>query len=214
MVFGALICAGSRVREIDTQIKALREKHGYLRELKWTKLSRLDLPFYRDLFNFIHANEHLRFKAVLVPDKSLLDHEKYNDGSASDFYYKIAFFALRDFIVSEKTYRLYMDYMDTLGRSKIRKLKTVLMSCKPKTLEAQTIRSHESQLIQVCDLLIGAICYANRTDIDMQSPVKTEVIAMISNCFGIQLDRSTPKYVKKFNLFKINLNTAHVKTTA
>lgn len=207
MAFGALICAGSFVKDADLHIKALREKHGYARELKWTKLSRLDLPFYEELLDYIATNPNLRFKAVIVPDKSVLDHEKFNHGSASDFYYKMAFYALRDFVVAEKSFRLYLDYMDTLGRTKVKTLKNVLMSCKPKSLEAQTIRSHESQLIQLCDLLIGAICYSNRADIAKDSPVKAELVAMISKKFGVKLNGSTPKYAKKFNLFKINLKS-------
>lgn len=207
MVFGALVCAGDFVREADAHIKVLRERHGYTRELKWTKLSRLDLPFYGDLLDYIYANQNLRFKAIIVPDKSLLDHEKFNQGSASDFYYKMAFFALRDFISEGKSFRLYLDYMDTLGRTKVKTLKNVLMSCKPKFLEAQTIRSHESQLIQLCDLLIGAICYSNRADITKGSPVKTELVAMISSKFGVRLDKSTPKFARKFNLFQIDLKS-------
>jgi hypothetical protein len=205
MVFGALACNGDKVKEIDAEIKALREKHGYVRELKWTKLSRHDLDFYSELFDLLLRNQNLRFKAVIVPEKSLLDHDTFNHGSGNTFYYKIAYYALRDFMEEGKTFRLYLDYMDTLGRTKVAKLKDVLMSCKPKSLEAQTIRSHESQLIQLCDLLIGAICYANRKDIDRQSDLKNELVAMIARKVGHQLDVQTSKYSKKFNLFRIRL---------
>jgi hypothetical protein len=97
--------------------------------------------------------------------------------------------------------------MDTLGRTKVSTLKDVLMSCKPKSLEAQTIRSHESQLIQLCDLLIGAVCYANRKDISKESSLKNDLVAMISGKLGHGLDVKTPKYSKKFNLFKIDLQS-------
>lgn len=205
MVFGALTCAGASVRDVDDAIKALRVKHNYVRELKWTKLSKLDLPFYDELLTLFFSTPSLRFKAVVVPDKSLLDHETFNHGSAHTFYYKIAYFALRDFIEEGKTYRLYLDYMDTLGRSKVRKLKEVLQSLSPKSIEAQTIRSHESQLIQVCDLLIGAICFSNRTDVESTSATKVELVRMIVQKAGHRLTRSTPKYAKKFNIFRIDL---------
>jgi len=211
MVFGALACKGDSVGEIDAAIKTLRQRHGYVRELKWTKLSRLDMNFYSELFDMLLKSPHLRFKAVIVPEKSVLDHETFNHGSGNTFYYKLAYYALRDFIEEGKTFRVYMDYMDTLGRTKVATLKDVLMSCKPKSLEAQTIRSHESQLIQVCDLLIGAVCYANRKDLSKQSELKNDLVAMIAQKFGQPLNEQTSKYTKKFNLFKIKLRSAHVE---
>jgi hypothetical protein len=48
--------------------------------------------------------------------------------------------------------------------------------------------------------LIGATGYANR-DVNNSSG-KTELIRHISSCTGVDLKLSTPKYHKKFNLFR------------
>jgi hypothetical protein len=89
----------------------------------------------------------LRFKATVVVNKHLLDHQQFNQGSHNNFYYKMFYYTLRDFMSEGGSYRLYLDYMDTHGRDKTKKLCDVLNNKFYGSIEvnAHIIRSHESQ---------------------------------------------------------------------
>lgn len=201
MVFGALRCDALKVDDVSAKIASLREQHNYRQELKWTKLVHSQMPFYRDLIEYFANNSALRFKATVVLNKKTLDHSKYNAGSAGTFYYKMAYYALRDLLVAGKGHRLYLDYMDTLGATKTRKLQEILSTGSAGWITTHIIRSHESQLVQLCDLLIGAIAYANRTDIPTESAVKKEFILALQSAFKRSLTAGTPPWEDKFNIF-------------
>lgn len=206
MVLGALYCPSGEVDRLNRAIKALRETHQYHTEIKWTKLLARQWPFYQALLELLLQEDCLRFKATVVQNKACLDHNRYNDGSHSNFYYKMAYYALRDFLAPGNGYRVYLDYMDTLGAEKCRKLGEVLRNGMKGTAEIDvyTIRSFESQLIQLCDLLIGAVAYANRTDIPRESVIKNQVIQYLEQELHRRLDMGTPPWEEKFNLFKFS----------
>jgi hypothetical protein len=96
--------------------------------------------------------------------------------------------------------------MDTQGRDKAAKLMDVLSNGKPGNfaIKAYIIRSHESQLIQLCDLLIGALSYVNRTDITHESKVKNELVDYLRLKLCHQLDMGTPPWEQKFNIFRFS----------
>jgi len=113
-----------------------------------------------------------------------------------------AYYALRDFLVPDKIFRIYLDYMDTQGSARAKTLVDVLKHHAACPIYAHIIRSHESQLIQLCDLLVGAVTYANRTDIPRHSPIKKEVIAHIEQALRRNLTYGSSPWETKFNLFK------------
>lgn len=202
MVFGALRCNALILNEVTAKIRALRQQHNYHQELKWTKLVGSQMPFYKDLIAYFASNTGLSFKATVVLNKHSLDHAKYNSGSAGTFYYKMAYFALRDLLMPGKGHRLYFDYMDNMGANKTKKLQEILLS-KGTTgwITTHIIRSHESQLVQLCDLLIGAIAYANRTDIPKSSKLKLEFISELEGAFRRSITVGSPPWEDKFNIF-------------
>jgi len=206
MVFGALYCPADEVERLNRQIKQLRQFHHYQTEIKWTKLLAKQWPFYQALLDLLLQEGCLRFKATVVQNKQSLDHDKFNAGSHSNFYYKMAYYSLRDFLTTGDSYRVYLDYMDTLGAEKGRKLAEVLRNGNKDVagIDVYTIRSHESQLIQLCDLLIGAVAYANRADIPKQSGIKNQVIQYLENNLCRSLNTATPPWEEKFNLFKFS----------
>lgn len=207
MVLGAICCPSDKVDIVVRTIKYLRHQHQYLTELKWTKLIEKQMPFYQALVDFFMKSD-LQFKATVVLNKERLRHGEFNNGSHTNFYYKMFYYTLKDFFTEEDaSYRLYLDYMDTLGHEKCEKLVTVLQnhaSGQNRTIhvEAQTIRSYESQLIQLCDLFTGALSYKNRTDIEKKSTIKNELISCIEKASGINLLHGTPPWEPKFNIFQ------------
>ena len=206
MVFGALYCPSEEVERLNRQIKTLRQTYNYQIEIKWTRLISRQWPFYQSLIDLLLHEQCLRFKATVVQNKHSLDHDRFNEGSHSNFYHKMAYYSLRDFLTAGDSYRVYLDYMDTQGAEKGRKLGEVLRNGNKGVTEIDvyTIRSHESQLIQLCDLLIGAVAYANRSDIPKQSNIKNQIIRHLEQKLHRKLDMGTPPWEEKFNLFKFS----------
>lgn len=206
MVLGTLFCPEASVESINRKIKTLRYQHNYQTELKWTKLHAKQIDFYKKLIDLFFDTDSLRFKATVVINKSLLNHEQFNQGSHNNFYYKMFYYAVRDFLSTGNHYKIYLDYMDSQGRDKAKKLTQVLHNATlgQNDISAYIIRSHESQLIQLCDLFIGALSYVNRTDIAQESKIKNELVNYLQQKICHRLDIGTPPWELKFNIFRFS----------
>jgi len=204
MVLGAIHCSAEKAVQLNRHIKWLRHQHNYQTELKWTKLVAKQWPFYQALMDLLLTDPDVWFKATVVQRKSSLDHGRFNDGSHNDFYYKMFYYTLRDFLAVQNEYRLYLDYMDTMGGEKTRKLCEVLTAGERSQLaiSATIVQSYESQLIQLCDLLIGAIGYRNRSDIEHSSVIKNQIVEYLEARLGHPLDYSTAPWERQFNIFR------------
>ena len=69
MVLGSLFCPETHLEGIIRGIKALRHKHNYHNELKWTKLISKQFPFYKELIDLFFQSDSLRFKVTVVLNK-------------------------------------------------------------------------------------------------------------------------------------------------
>jgi hypothetical protein len=65
--------------------------------------------------------------------------------------------------------------------------------------QIQHIRSHESELLQLTDFLLGAVSYRCRYLKDNRA--KLAVIQRICDISGVDLLKNTPPWEDKFNLF-------------
>lgn len=168
MVWGAVYCETPIVRRLAEKIRSLKEAHGLARdfEVKWTKVSPAKLAFYLDVLRVFLQEEGIMFRGLLVPDKSVLNHNDFGQ-THDEWYYKMYFTMLKYIFAPGRKYRVYLDIKDTQGGAKTRKLHDVLAnslldfdrSCVERV---EQIRSHESELMQLTDLLIGAIGYSSR----------------------------------------------------
>lgn len=204
MVLGALFCSNEKAIELAKKIKFLKAKHHYHPELKWSKLNKNAWALYQELIDLMVQDTEVFFKATIVSNKHALDHEKYNKNSHNDFYYKMFYYTLRDFLEVGNTYRIYLDFMDTHGAEKSKKLAEVLQNGTYWQLKTEftIIRSHESVIMQLCDLMIGAIGYRNRNDIEKISPVKNQFANYLEQSLQRPLTAGTPPWEKQFNIFK------------
>jgi hypothetical protein len=204
MVLGALWCFHAKVKEHNAAIADLKAKHNlspYF-EVKWTKVSPSKLPFYRDLIDYFFDTPTMGFRAWVVPDKAILDHDRY-DQTHDDWYYKMYFYLIRNLIDPNRQYHIYMDIKDTRSRAKLGKLREVLHKAKYDfsreiIRNVQHVHSHDIGIMQLADLLIGAVSYKARGL--STSPAKASLITLIRQHSGLSLDRSTLPAVRKFNL--------------
>jgi hypothetical protein len=164
MLLGAISCPEQEKSRIYSEIRAIKKKHGLSTwsEIKWTGVSPSKLPFYMEIIDYFICESALSFRAVVAKDKSNLNHEKYNQGSHNLWYYKAYFYLLDAMIGYSEEYKIFIDIKDTCGGAKVRKLQEVLCNNKYdfkheviKSIEQ--IRSHESEILQLTDLIMGAI---------------------------------------------------------
>mgnify|MGYP002723421517 CR=1 FL=1 len=205
MVLGALWCEVQNVRSVTAQLRRIKELHGLAPtfESKWTKVSPGKIAYYQDLLEFFSQDPRLRFRGVLIPDKSKLDHTRFGQ-THDDWYYKMYFTMLKYIISPSNSYRIYIDIKDTRGAEKTRELHDVLCNniydFNHKTIQrVQQIRSDESELLQLADLIIGAIGYDSRGI--TTSGAKAALVAQLKGQHGPRALTHTSSFSStKFNL--------------
>lgn len=207
MVLGAVWCAADKVKEIAVRIREIKQKHSLKPsfEIKWTKISAAKVDFYLDLVDYFFDDDDINFRALIVPEKDKLNHQKFNSQTHDVWYYKMYFDLLKVLLSPQERYRIYIDIKDTNSSEKVFQLHEVLSNnlydfSRTIVEKVQQIRSHESELLQLADLLIGAVSYVSR-DLDT-SVGKVEVVERIKKRSGYSLTRSTLLKEEKFNIFK------------
>jgi len=204
MLFGAITCPTDRAREFNEAIRAVQKNHGALGEIKWNKVSPSHLAMYLELVDLFFAEPDLRFRVLVVDDKARLTYDDFNMGSHDSFYYKMYYYLLRPLVAVGQAYRVFVDIKDTRSSRKIVKLREVLNNhvrdFDGSTVQLiQHVRSHEVALLQLTDLLLGAVAYRSRGLTG--SEAKSAVLERVCERAGSDLQRSTPPWEEKFNVF-------------
>jgi len=206
MVLGAIWCPLEKTSEISVRIREIKKHHGIKPdfEVKWTKVSPAQREFYMDLIDYFFDDDDLHFRALIVPDKSTLRHDRFGQNHDT-WYYKMYFDMLKVIFSPEAHYRIYLDIKDTRSAAKVAKLHEVLCNnmydFKRQIIErVQAVRSHEVELLQIADLLIGAVSYVNRNI--STSDVKLALVVRMQKRSQYELTRTTLLLEKKVNLFR------------
>lgn len=208
MCIGCIKVPENMQEKYKADIKNIKLKHGIKREFKWNTVSMAQYDLYKELIDYFFASE-MEFRCVLVTYKDRLDHTSFNNGSHDNFYYKMIYYALynpyKDYS-QENDCRVFLDIKDTRGREKLDKIQQVFDNKfhghSPFTY-FQHIRSHESQFIQLTDLLIGAVCYKARgmEAKSNASEAKIKLIEYLEQKSGYVLNEGTEPSESKFNIF-------------
>lgn len=204
MMLGAVWCPVDKTREIAIRIRDIQKQHGlseYL-EIKWTNVAPAKEAFYRAVLDYFLDDDDLRFRGIVIPDKTKLDHAKFGQ-THDDWYYKMCFMLLEPIIVPRKQYSIYLDIKDTRSEQKRKQLEDVLRTANYDgsgdiIRRVQQIRSHESKLMQLADLIMGVVTYANR-GLETSS-AKLAMVERLKERSGFSLTRSTWLREPKLNL--------------
>jgi hypothetical protein len=205
MVLGSMWCAASESRRLAERIREKKRLHRLAPtfEIKWTKVSPAKREFYLDLVDLFFEESELHFRALIIPDKQALVHGRFQQ-THDDWYYKMYFRLIQRVLSPTDRFRIYLDIKDTRSEAKVKKLQAVLCNdlydFDQKIIQrVQTVRSHEVELMQLADLLMGAIGYSNRGL--TTSKTKLAIIHRLKTLSHYRLDRSTLPGERKFNLF-------------
>lgn len=203
MLIGAIYCPKNKVREITNHIMELKEKHGIKRhcELKWTKISKSKESFYEELVQYFFIEDDLKFRAI-VCDKTLLNHQAYNQ-THDEWYHKIYYDMLKYIFTPIGSYNIFADIKDTNSYHNLQK---VLYFLHIKFIDErgtvikkiQPVRSYESTILQIADIITGALSYYYR-NLDTNS-AKLKIVNILKTKSVYGFDKSTPYAFTKFNL--------------
>ena len=209
MVIGAVWCPHDFVKKINERIRQIKIRNGISKtaEMKWTKISPAKLQFYEDLVNYFFDEADLHFRGLIIPDKSKLDHERFNQ-THDLWYHKMYFEMLKAILSPTDNYEIYIDIKDTRTYNKIQILREVcsnsMYDFSARTIKKmQPIRSDEVQIMQIVDIFAGALGYNNRTfpESHQKSEAKLDIIKLIKKRSGYSMDKSTLLREDKFNMF-------------
>lgn len=199
MIISYISCAFNQLQQHKEHLKMLKAKHFVKGEFKWSNVSAGQFQYYADIIDFFFSTD-LQFRAVIV-DKSKID-ETRPEFTYDDFYFRMYYQLLHHKINLEYTYNIYLDIKDTRSNNKLIRLKDIL-KWNASIRSCQFIRSHESSLMQLSDLIMGAINYKLRGENKMIA--KNKLIEKIESHCKMSITKSTPKAADKFNLFFIDL---------
>ncbi len=207
MVLGAVWCPLDKVRDISSRLRNIKNRYGLPRqfEVKWTKVSPAKVDFYLDWIADFFEHDDMHFRALIVPDKSKLRHDAFPGQDHDMWYYKMYFDMLKVILGPHARYRIYLDIKDTRGASKVGKLHEVLCNNQydfnRNIIErVQQVRSHEVEILQLTDLMIGAVSYVNRGLHGNQG--KLRLVEMMKQKSGYCLTATTLLRETKVNLLR------------
>ena len=216
MVIGAVYCPIEKKEEIFERLYSFKIKHNLIPknkkndkdnrpyyELKWNKVSKSKIEYYKDVINYFFDDDDLQFRVLVVSNKTDIDYEKFNH-THDTFYYKMYFGMLKAILNPENSHHIYIDIKDTRSKEKVHKLEQVLRNdkydySKEIIKKVQQVRSHEVEILQLTDLLVGATAYVNRGLAN--SKAKNELINLIKRRSKYSLTKSTLLKERKFNVF-------------
>jgi hypothetical protein len=206
MTLGALWCPLERVRSVTERLREIKKKHliDPYSEIKWTRVSPAKLGLYRDLIEYFFDDSDLHFRGVIIPNKRLLRHEGRNQ-THDEWHHKMWFVLLSCVLSPKDEYRVYLDIKDTHSAEKARKLHEVLCNSqydfsRQIIRRLEIVRSEQAELMQLADLVLGSISYANRA-LD-SSTAKLNLVALVQARSGYSLTRTTLQRESKVNLLR------------
>ncbi len=204
MLIGAVYCPKNKVKQINEYVEHLKQNYNFSNniELKWNKIDKKTEKLYLDIINYFFNTDYLKFRVIVI-DKTKLDHDRYNQ-TENDFYHKAYYEMLKYIIIPENSYNIYPDIKDTNSyyyhQVMLEYLRIKMSDTNKKTIrKVQPIRSYEAPILQINDILIGALSYYYR---GLEgNKVKLNIINEIKKLY--QNDFNTTSYYNntKFNIF-------------
>lgn len=201
-VIGALQCPTDQKRRIVHRIHSLQALYNAHGELGWKRLSPNRSEFYNTLMTLFLEEQCLQFRCIVV-DRSTLNHDAYNNGDTELGFYKMYYQMLVHWLEPGHSYRLFLDLQKNASSTRFTDLQSILnrkLSGRAKIECLEPVSSHNQPMIQMVDLLIGAVGY--QWNDRRQSVCKvTFADELAMRLRRSSLRTTTGRCEKKFNIF-------------
>lgn len=203
VVIGSLWLPADAREPIKAAIHALRERHRVGGEFKWQKVSPSRLSFYRDLISLFANEPDLRFRCIAI-DRNKVDLIRFHESDPELGFYKFYYQLLHHWILDFNDYQIFCDFKVNRRRDRLHDLRRCLgyANLSARITTVQAIRSEESVLIQLADVLTGAIASKLNRSIGDEG-ARAQVIRTLEEQVGRVLGPTT-RGEQKFNVFRIN----------
>lgn len=190
----------NQLKKHNKAIREIKRKFFVKGEMKWNSISKSKFVFYNEIVEYFFMTD-LQFRAIII-DKSQLNHANHNQ-THDEFYDKMYFQLLNKKLLFDATYNIYIDEKDTHSYKKAKSLKSYLERDYQNIRTLQSIKSYESELMQMADILMGAINYKLRGFTKVTS--KNKLIEKIEKECGRPIIQPSALQEIKFNKFFIDL---------
>ena len=204
LVIGCVYCSTGHVEKIKQDIRDIRKRHGVneFQEIKWGKASPAKKDLYLELINYFIYSPHLNYRGILALNKNSLDHEMFNNGSYLVWVGKMYYLMLKQVLVKHpnRKHQILIDISDKYGSGRNELLRR-LFNDLDKNISIDQAESYSSSIMQIADMLNGAIAYNSRKlqHNNNANQAKIEIVDLLSKRYS--LDESSPLSNDKFNLF-------------
>jgi hypothetical protein len=172
-ILGALWISADEAAKLQVEIQELRVLHGGINpgmELKWKKCGgTTPHPLYDAVIDLVMGRimgKRMAFKCLVI-ERALVDNKAWNDGDAELGFFKAWHTLLRSWLRPKRTFDVRLDALELQRAGRLDDLRNVLNACGMKDLgidywccgSVEARDSKAEDLIQVVDLLIGAVGY-------------------------------------------------------
>lgn len=205
MVIGSLWLRSEDRATFKAEINRLRNQYRIGGEFKWSKVSPSKKDFYKALITWFGSKgENLRFRCIAI-DHSQVNLIKFHENDQELGFYKFYYQMINHWIHDFNNYAIFCDFKRNRRRDRLHVLRRCLSNTNLSATIAnvQAIRSEDSVLIQLADVLVGAAS-SRINRIVRSTGAKSEILMHLESHLGKRI-RSTALSEKKFNVFKINL---------
>ena len=205
MVIGSLWLKTENRGSFKRRIHGLRDVHKVGGEFKWQKASASRIAFYKELVDFFcDMGDELRFRCIAVAHDKV-DLFQYHNSDQELGFYRFYYQMLHHWIMDFNTYNVFCDFKVNRQSDRLHVLQKCLgaSNLSAEIATVQAVRSRESVLLQLCDVLTGAAAARLNGSLTSRG-AKMQIVRHIEH----RLDRviaHTAKAESKFNVFVINL---------
>ncbi len=204
-LIGSLWLPSAKRAEFKAAIHALRDRYKVGGEIKSRKVSPSRLEFYKAFCDwFFDQGDDLRFRVITI-EASKLNLPQFHKGNAELGFYKFYYQLLTHWIQPGNRYAIFCDYQTNQIPTRLHEMKSVLRNANPlsEILEVQWVRSRESILTQLTDVLTGLVS-ARLNETSKPGSAKSELLKHLESRLHHPV-HSTNASAHKFNVFNIRL---------
>lgn len=197
LLFAGMVVEQTRLSQIEDEILSILTRWGVFGELKWGKISRTKLEVYKELLEYVWDKRPVVHFNAFVVRRSSLDHWKLHGTSYNQALDNVQAEHISQMICAHIQHGhrcdIYIDERQTLpALAAMQRHCNHLLSLEwdypDETIRSiRSIDSHDSQLLQIADVLMGAIAF----DInglafeENASPAKVEAMRFVQNLVGV-----------------------------